>query len=206
MNSSSTTAASEPSITPEILRDHGITPEEYDKILKSLGRTPTLTELGIFSVMWSEHCSYKSSRVHLKRLPTRSRSSCKDRARTRASSTSATAGRAPSRSSRTTIRRLSSPFRARPPVSAASCATSSPWARVRSPSWTRCGLGRSQSALVPTDGKDGAPTVDQADLAQEPLDDGRCCQRRGVLRELFRRAESRWRRRSSSPATRAIRW
>jgi len=73
MNSSSTTAASGPSITPEILRDHGITPEEYDKILKSLGRTPTLTELGIFSVMWSEHCSYKSSRVHLKRLPTRSR-------------------------------------------------------------------------------------------------------------------------------------
>ncbi len=60
-------------ITPEILRDHGITTEEYDKILKSLGRTPTLTELGIFSVMWSEHCSYKSSRVHLKRLPTRSR-------------------------------------------------------------------------------------------------------------------------------------
>ncbi len=62
-----------PPITPELLRDHGITPEEYDKILKSLGRTPTLTELGIFSVMWSEHCSYKSSRVHLKRLPTRSR-------------------------------------------------------------------------------------------------------------------------------------
>ena len=71
MNSSSTTA--DPVITPEILRDHGITPEEYDKILKSLRRTPTLTELGIFSVMWSEHCSYKSSRVHLKRLPTRSR-------------------------------------------------------------------------------------------------------------------------------------
>ena len=60
-------------ITPQLLRDHGITPEEYDRILKSMGRTPTLTELGIFSVMWSEHCSYKSSRVHLKRLPTRSR-------------------------------------------------------------------------------------------------------------------------------------
>ena len=73
MNSSSTTASSEPAITPELLRDHGITPEEYDKILKSLGRAPTLTELGVFSVMWSEHCSYKSSRVHLKRLPTRSR-------------------------------------------------------------------------------------------------------------------------------------
>src|SRR3974390_1486717 len=60
-------------ITPQLLRDHGITPEEYQRILKSLRRVPTLTELGIFSVMWSEHCSYKSSRVHLKRLPTRSR-------------------------------------------------------------------------------------------------------------------------------------
>ena len=70
---SSSTVVQEPTITPAILRDHGITSEEYDKILKSLGRTPTLTELGIFSVMWSEHCSYKSSRVHLKRLPTRSR-------------------------------------------------------------------------------------------------------------------------------------
>src|SRR5438128_1554073 len=61
-------------ITPELVREHGITPEEYDKIKKLLaGREPTLTELGIFSVMWSEHCSYKSYRVHLKRLPTRSR-------------------------------------------------------------------------------------------------------------------------------------
>ena len=65
--------AKEPAITPELLRDHGITAEEYERILKALGRTPTFTELGIFSVMWSEHCSYKSSRVHLKRLPTRSR-------------------------------------------------------------------------------------------------------------------------------------
>src|SRR5947209_13672670 len=62
-----------PAITPEIIEEHGITPEEYQKILKALGRTPTLTELGIYSVMWSEHCSYKSSRVHLKRLPTRSK-------------------------------------------------------------------------------------------------------------------------------------
>jgi phosphoribosylformylglycinamidine synthase subunit PurL len=59
-------------VTPELLKDHGVTPEEYQKILKFLGREPSLTELGIFSVMWSEHCSYKSSRVHLKRLPTRS--------------------------------------------------------------------------------------------------------------------------------------
>ncbi|HSE50449.1 MAG TPA: phosphoribosylformylglycinamidine synthase subunit PurL [Terriglobales bacterium] len=60
-------------ITPEVIAEHGITPEEYQKILKWLGREPSLTELGIFSVMWSEHCSYKSSRVHLKRLPTRSK-------------------------------------------------------------------------------------------------------------------------------------
>ena len=61
-------------ITPELIREHGLTPEEYEKIKQLLcGREPTITELGIFSVMWSEHCSYKSSRVHLKRLPTRSR-------------------------------------------------------------------------------------------------------------------------------------
>jgi phosphoribosylformylglycinamidine synthase len=63
-----------PAITPELIREHGITPDEYTKIQQLLGgRAPTLTELGIFSVMWSEHCSYKSSRVHLKRLPTRSK-------------------------------------------------------------------------------------------------------------------------------------
>ena len=59
-------------VTPELLAQHSITPEEYDRILAALGRTPSLTELGIYSVMWSEHCSYKSSRVHLKRLPTKS--------------------------------------------------------------------------------------------------------------------------------------
>jgi len=61
-------------ITPEVIWEHGITPDEYEKIKRLLGgREPTITELGIFSVMWSEHCSYKSSRVHLKRLPTRSK-------------------------------------------------------------------------------------------------------------------------------------
>ncbi len=75
MNSveSAPSLAKEPTITPELLRDHGISAEECDRILKALGREPTFTELGIFSVMWSEHCSYKSSRVHLKRLPTHSR-------------------------------------------------------------------------------------------------------------------------------------
>ncbi|HJT39680.1 MAG TPA: phosphoribosylformylglycinamidine synthase subunit PurL [Sphingobium sp.] len=57
-------------ITPEIVAEHGLSPEEYDRVLHALGREPNLTELGIFSVMWSEHCSYKSSRIHLKKLPT----------------------------------------------------------------------------------------------------------------------------------------
>src|SRR5258705_8944054 len=57
-------------ITPALLKQHSITADEYARIEAALGRTPSLTELGIFSVMWSEHCSYKSSRVHLKRFPT----------------------------------------------------------------------------------------------------------------------------------------
>jgi phosphoribosylformylglycinamidine synthase subunit PurL len=65
------TAQTEIRVTPEIAAEHGVTPDEYARIQKILGRDPNITELGIFSVMWSEHCSYKSSKVHLKRLPTR---------------------------------------------------------------------------------------------------------------------------------------
>jgi phosphoribosylformylglycinamidine synthase II len=69
-----TTSAISVAITPEMIREHGLTPDEFEKIKQLLGgREPTRTELGIFSVMWSEHCSYKSSRIHLKRLPTRSK-------------------------------------------------------------------------------------------------------------------------------------
>ena len=57
-------------ITPELIAQHNLTPQEYEKILAIMGREPSMTELGVFSVMWSEHCSYKSSRVHLGRLPT----------------------------------------------------------------------------------------------------------------------------------------
>src|ERR1700729_2858902 len=73
-NSSSGTAeAPTPAtVTPELLKLHSIIPDEYQRILGALGRIPSLTELGIYSVMWSEHCSYKSSKVHLKRLPTKS--------------------------------------------------------------------------------------------------------------------------------------
>jgi phosphoribosylformylglycinamidine synthase subunit PurL len=57
-------------ISPQIVAEHGLSAEEYERVLAALGREPNLTELGIFSVMWSEHCSYKSSRIHLKKLPT----------------------------------------------------------------------------------------------------------------------------------------
>src|SRR6201984_3328976 len=57
-------------ITPEIVREHGLSDAEYARILTLMGREPTLVELGIFSVMWSEHCSYKSTRIHLRKLPT----------------------------------------------------------------------------------------------------------------------------------------
>jgi phosphoribosylformylglycinamidine (FGAM) synthase-like enzyme len=57
-------------ITPDVVAEHGLSTEEYERVLHAMGREPNLTELGIFSVMWSEHCSYKSSRIHLKKLPT----------------------------------------------------------------------------------------------------------------------------------------
>jgi phosphoribosylformylglycinamidine synthase len=61
----------EPAITPELIAQHGLKPEEYARVVKLLGRTPSFTELGIFSAMWNEHCSYKSSKIHLRTLPTR---------------------------------------------------------------------------------------------------------------------------------------
>ena len=60
----------DPIVTPEVVAQHGLTPEEFERIKKILGREPNFTELGIFSVMWSEHCSYKNSRKELKKLPT----------------------------------------------------------------------------------------------------------------------------------------
>src|SRR6195952_5578499 len=60
----------EPKVTPQLIAEHGLKPDEYERILKLIGREPTFTELGIFSTMWNEHCSYKSSKVHLRGLPT----------------------------------------------------------------------------------------------------------------------------------------
>jgi phosphoribosylformylglycinamidine synthase len=64
------TLKNEPTITPDIVKEHGLSEDEYQTILNALGREPNMTELGIFSVMWSEHCSYKSSKIWLKTLPT----------------------------------------------------------------------------------------------------------------------------------------
>jgi phosphoribosylformylglycinamidine synthase len=61
---------SEPAITPELVAKHGLTPEEFERIKTILGREPNFTELGIFSVMWSEHCSYKNSKNELRKFPT----------------------------------------------------------------------------------------------------------------------------------------
>ncbi len=65
------TIAREPEINEALAREHGLSPEEFERIRSILGRTPNFTELGIFAVMWSEHCSYKSSKVHLQRFPTK---------------------------------------------------------------------------------------------------------------------------------------
>jgi len=62
--------SNEPAITPELIAQHGLKPDEYERIVKLIGRAPSFTELGIFSAMWNEHCSYKSSKIHLRTLPT----------------------------------------------------------------------------------------------------------------------------------------
>jgi phosphoribosylformylglycinamidine synthase subunit PurL len=67
---SSSATAKKPQITPEVVAEHGLTADEYQRVLKVMGREPNLVELGIFSVMWSEHCSYKTTRKWLRTLPT----------------------------------------------------------------------------------------------------------------------------------------
>ncbi len=64
-------SSNEPPITPELIAEHGLKPDEYARLEKLIGRTPSFTELGIFSAMWNEHCSYKSSKIHLRTLPTK---------------------------------------------------------------------------------------------------------------------------------------
>ncbi len=120
----------DPPLTPELVRQHGLTAAEFDRIRSILGREPTFVELGIFSALWSEHCSYKHSRPVLKTFPTAGPQVLQGPGRERRRRAHRPrAGPSPSRSSRTTTRRPWSPTRARRPAWAASCATSSPWAR-----------------------------------------------------------------------------
>ena len=65
----SKTLVKEPEVTLELAQEHGLNESEYEKIIEYLGRTPTFTELGVYSVMWSEHCSYKNSILEIKKLP-----------------------------------------------------------------------------------------------------------------------------------------
>jgi hypothetical protein len=120
-------------ITDALVADHGLTPDEYARVLDVLGRTPTLTELGIFSVMWSEHCSYKSSRKHLRRLPTSGPRVLQGPGENAGVVDVGDGWVSRSRWRATTTRASSSPTRARPRASAASCATCSPWAPAPSP-------------------------------------------------------------------------
>jgi phosphoribosylformylglycinamidine synthase len=120
-------------ITAEIVAAHGLSEEEYARVLGALGREPNLVELGIFSVMWSEHCSYKSSRIHLKKLPTT--------APWVICGPGENAGVIDIGDGQAAIFKMeshnhpatSNPIRARQPAWAASCATCSPWARARWP-------------------------------------------------------------------------
>ena len=130
-------------ITPELAAEHGLTAEEYARIQKILGRDPNFTELGIFSVMWSEHCSYKSSKVHLRRLPTRAPQVLQGPGEN-AGVVDIGDGLAAAfkMESRTIIRVTSSRFKARLPALAESCAIFSRWARAPSPCSIRCASGR----------------------------------------------------------------
>ena len=120
-------------MTPQVIESHQLTEPEYEKIVSLLGREPTYTELGIFSVMWSEHCSYKSSRIHLKKLPTRSKLVLQGPGENAGIiDIGDRATRSRSRSNRTTTRVSLSRSRARPPAWAASSAIFSPWARAPS--------------------------------------------------------------------------
>ena len=123
-------AANKP--TAELAREYGLKDDEYALILERLGREPNAVELGVFSVMWSEHCSYKSSRLHLKTLPTTGpRVIC---------GPGENAGVVDIGDGQAVVFKMEShnhpsfiePYQAPPPASAASCATSSPWARAQS--------------------------------------------------------------------------
>jgi len=118
--------------TEDLALAHRVSPEEFRRACQMLGRAPNVTELGIISVMWSEHCSYKSSRIWLKKLPTQGPRVIQGPGEN--------AGVIDIGDGQAVIFKMEShnhpsyiePYQARPRVSAASCAMSSPWARVLS--------------------------------------------------------------------------
>ena len=129
----SKTPTADPVVTPELIKQHGLTPEEFEQIKRILGREPNFTELGIFSVMWSEHCSYKNSRKELKKFPTTGANILVKAGEENAGVVDmVTAGRSRSKSRATIIPARSSRFRALPPVLAALFAIFLRWARDRS--------------------------------------------------------------------------
>ena len=137
---------SDPAITPELVSQHNLTPEEFEQDQRHSGREPSYTELGIFSVMWSEHCSYKNTRPLLKTFPTKSPRILVGAGEENAGIIDIGDGwPSPSRSNRTIIPARSSRSKARPPASAASSATFSPWARGRFARSIRCASARSKA-------------------------------------------------------------
>src|SRR5579859_7154591 len=143
------TASAEIKVTPEIAAEHGVTRDEYARIQQILGRDPNITELGIFSVMWSEHCSYKSSKVHLKRLPTRGKLVVQGPGENAGVVDIGDGLVAAFRSNRTITRVTSSRFKARRPVWAESYATFSPCERGRLRCSIRSALEKSRPAREP---------------------------------------------------------
>jgi len=113
----------QPQITPELVASHGLKPDEYERILKLIGRVPSFTELGIFSAMWNEHCSYKSSRLHLRGLPTK--------APWVIQGPGENAGVIDIGDGQAVVFKMESPIKGRPPALAASCAMFSRWAPAR---------------------------------------------------------------------------
>ena len=127
------TASMEIKVTPEIAAEHGVTADEYARIQKILRRDPNITELGIFSVMWSEHCSYKSSKVHLKRLPTRGKLVVQGPGENAGVVDIGDGLVAAFKLNRTIILVMWSRSRERLPASAGFCGTFLPWVRGPSP-------------------------------------------------------------------------
>ena len=125
--------ARDPVVTPELVKQHGLTPEEFERIKNILGREPNFTELGIFSVMWSEHCSYKNSRKELKKFPTTGANILVKAGEENAGVVIlVTAGLSRSKSRAIITPARSSLFKALPQVLAESFETFLRWARARS--------------------------------------------------------------------------